>query len=96
MYVIYGNGNKFKINFALLCDQFDIKHKPTMVMNPQAQAVLKCIHALLSSMLHRAGLEDNDDLSFLHIEKFIIDTAWDDNSTHHNVLGSSPGATLLG
>ena len=38
--VIYDNGSKFKLHFEALCDTYGIKHKPTSVKKPQANAIL--------------------------------------------------------
>ncbi len=39
-YLIYNNGSEFKFHFEHLCDSYGIKHKPTTVRNPQANAIL--------------------------------------------------------
>jgi hypothetical protein len=39
-YIIYINGSEFKLNFEYLCETYGIKRKPTMVKNPQANAIL--------------------------------------------------------
>ena len=43
-HIIYDNRSEFKLHFEALCDSYSIKHKPTIVKNPQANAILsKCI-----------------------------------------------------
>jgi hypothetical protein len=37
--IIYDNGSEFKLHFQSLCDSFGLKHKPTSVKNPQANAI---------------------------------------------------------
>jgi hypothetical protein len=43
-YIIYNNGSAFKLQFETLCDSYGLKHKPTSVKNPQANAILECVH----------------------------------------------------
>jgi hypothetical protein len=43
-YIIYNNGGEFKLNFKYLCETYVIKHKPTTIKNPQANAILECLH----------------------------------------------------
>ncbi len=40
-YLIYDNRNEFKLHFEYLCKSYDIKHKPTMVKNSQANGILE-------------------------------------------------------
>ena len=43
-HIIYDNGSEFKLHFEAQCDSYGIKHKPTSVKNPQANAYWsKCI-----------------------------------------------------
>ncbi len=56
-YIIYLNGSKFKLHFQSLCDTYGIKRKPTSVKNPQANAILERIHAVLGNMLHTSKLD---------------------------------------
>jgi hypothetical protein len=39
--IVYDNESKFKLHFQTLCDTYGLKHKPTSVMNPQANTILK-------------------------------------------------------
>ena len=43
-YIIYDNGSAFKLHFETLCDSYGLKRKPTSVKNPQANAILECVH----------------------------------------------------
>ena len=49
--IIYDNGSEFKLNFEALCDLYRVKHKPTSIKNPQANAVLERIHQVLMAMV---------------------------------------------
>jgi hypothetical protein len=46
-YITYNNGSKFKLDFEYLCEAYDIKHKPTTIKNPQANAILERLHQVL-------------------------------------------------
>ena len=50
-YIIYDNGSKFKAFFEKLCDTYPVQHKPTTIKNPQANSILKRIHAVIGNML---------------------------------------------
>ena len=49
-HIIYDNGSEFKLHFRELCIDYRIKPKPTTVKNPQANAILECIHAAFGDM----------------------------------------------
>ena len=51
LYVIYDNGSEFKLHFKELCDSYQLKHKPTTVKNPQANAILEHMHGVLVDMM---------------------------------------------
>ncbi len=53
----YNNGSKIKLHFHSLCNTYGIKHKPTSVKNPQANAILEHIHAVLGNMLRTSKLD---------------------------------------
>jgi len=50
-YLIYNNGSESILHFEHLCDSYGIKHKPTMVRSPQANAILKSVHQVIGQML---------------------------------------------
>jgi hypothetical protein len=45
--LMYNNGSKFKLHLWTLCNTYGIKHKPTSVKSPQANAILEHIMPLL-------------------------------------------------
>jgi hypothetical protein len=51
------NGSEVKLNFENLCITYGIKRKPATVKNPQANAILECLHQVLAQMLHTADLD---------------------------------------
>jgi hypothetical protein len=56
-YMIYNNGSEFKLHFRNLCKTYGIKRKPTSIKNPQANAILECIHPVFTNMLRTAKLD---------------------------------------
>jgi hypothetical protein len=94
--MIYNNGSKFKLHFQSLCNTYGIKHKPTSVENPQANAILERIHAILGNMLHTSELDIAELVKTSDIGIFLSDAAWTVCSTYHTVLKASPGAAIFG
>jgi hypothetical protein len=94
--LVYDNGRKFKLHFFSLCDAYGIKCKPTSVMNPQANAILEHIHAVLGNMLHTSKLDMAKTVKSSDIDVFLSDATWDVCSTYHTVLKASPGAAMFG
>jgi hypothetical protein len=96
MYIVYDNGSEFKLHFKDLCDSYNIKRRPTTVKNPQANAILESVHGVFADMLRTSDLEGSDDLSAETVDDFVVNAAWAVRSTHHTVLGSTPGAAVFG
>ncbi len=76
---IYNNGSKFKRYFQSLWDTYGIKHKPTSVKNPQANAI---------------QLDMAETVKANEIDDF-FSAAWAICSTYHTVLNVSPGAAIF-
>jgi hypothetical protein len=95
-YIIYNNGSEFKLHFRSLCDTYGIMRKPTSVKNPQANAILECIHAVLGNMLRTSELDMAKSLKASDIDIFLSDAAWAIHSTYQTVLEASPGAAIFG
>ncbi len=55
-YIIYDLSSEFKLNFEYLCETYGITRKPTMIKNPQENAILECLHQVLAQMLHTSEL----------------------------------------
>jgi hypothetical protein len=56
-YLIYNNGSEYKLHFRSLCDTYGMKRKLTSsVKNPQTNAILEHIHAVLANMLRTSEL----------------------------------------
>jgi hypothetical protein len=95
-YIIYSIGSEIKLNFEYLCIPYGIKHKPTKIKNPQANAIVEHLHQVLAQMLCTAELNmaktvtpDDDDV-------FLDHASWTIYSTYHTVLKASPGVTIFG
>jgi hypothetical protein len=93
---MYDNGNEFKLHFRSRCDTYGIKHKPTSVKNPQANAILEHIHAVLGNMLRTSELDMAETVKSSDIDVFLSAAAWAICSTYHTVLKASPGAAIFG
>ncbi len=52
----YGNESELKLQYEKLCDDARLTQKPTSVKNPQENAILKCLHAVINDMLHTSEL----------------------------------------
>ena len=95
-YIVYDNGSEFKLHFETLCDSYGLKHKPTSVKNPQANAILERVHQTIMGMLRTAEIDMADTVSESDIADFLTNAAWAVRSTYHMVLKASPGAAIFG
>jgi hypothetical protein len=94
--LIFNNGSEFKLHFRALCTTYGVKHNPTSIKNPTVNAILECIHAVFTNMLHTAELDTANSVNASDINIFLSDAAWAICSTHHTVLNASPGAAIFG
>jgi hypothetical protein len=94
--LIYINGSEFKLHFCALFATYGIKHKPTSIKNPTANAILERIHAVFTNMLCTAKLNMAESVNASDINLFLSDAAWAIRSTRHTVLKASPGAAIFG
>ncbi len=94
-YIIYNNGSEFKLNFEYLCGTCGIKHKPTMIKNPQVNAILERLHQVLAQMLHTSKLNMAKTRTPDDGDVFLDNVAWAICSTYHTVLKASPGAAIF-
>ncbi len=67
--------SKFKLHFQSLWDTYRIKRNLTSVKNPQANAILECIHAVLGNMMHTSKLDMAEMVKASDIDFFLSDTA---------------------
>ena len=93
---ISDNGSEFKLHFKSLVDSYGLKRKPTSIKNPQANAVLERIHAVVTSMMRTSGLDNSDAITPEMINNFLVNVAWAIRSTYHTVLKTTPGAAVFG
>jgi len=94
--IIYDNGSEFKLHFKSLCDSYRLVRKPTTIKNPQANAVLERIHAVVANMMRTSGLENCDAIVPEMIDNFLTNVGWAIRSTYHTVLKTTPGAAVFG
>ena len=57
-YLIYDNGSEFKLHFETLCNSYGIKHKPTTIKNPQANAICERLHHKKKFVFHYNRLRE--------------------------------------
>ena len=95
-YVIYDNGSEFKLHFESLCESYSITRKPTTVRNPQANAILERLHAVLGDMMRTSNIDMADTVTPQDVDNFLVNAAWAVRSTYHTVLRSTPGAAIFG
>jgi hypothetical protein len=73
-----------------------MKRKPTTVKNPQANAILECLHQVLAQMLRTAELDMAKTVTPDDVDVFLDNAAWAICSTYHTVLKASPGVAIFG
>ena len=95
-YIVYHNGSEFKLHFETLCDSYGLKHKPTSVKNPQANAILECVHQTIMGMLHTAEIDMADTVRESDIADFLTNAAWAIHSTYHTVSKPYQAQLFLG
>jgi hypothetical protein len=95
-YLVYDNGSDLKLNFEYLCDSYGIKHKPTTIKNPQANAILERVHQVLGQMSRTAEIDMAVSVTPDDVDVFLDNAAWAICSTYHTVLKASPGAAIFG
>jgi hypothetical protein len=95
-YIIYNNGSEFKLNFKYLCETYGIKHKPTTIKNPQANATLEHLHQVLGQMLQTSELDMAKTITPDDVDVFLDNMVWAICLTYHTVLKASPGAAIFG
>ena len=93
---ISDNGSKVKLHFEALCDSYSIKHKPTKVNNPQANAILEQVHQVMMMMLHTAERNKAHSVAPSDINAFLNNAAWAICFTYHTVLIASPDTANFG
>jgi hypothetical protein len=79
-----------------LCESFGIKHKPTSVKNPTANAILVWVHHVITLMLCTAELNMANIVEFINIHVFLTDMMWATCSTYHTLLKACPGTAIFG
>ncbi len=74
-YLIYNKGSEFILHFETLCDSYSIKRKPTMIKNPQANAICERVHQVLGTMMRTSELDMADSVEPADFDTFIDNVA---------------------
>ena len=74
-YMIYDNGSEFKLHFQSQCESYSIKQKPTTVKNPQSNAILERIHAVIGNMLCTSNMDMANTTFPELVDEFITNSA---------------------
>ena len=64
-HLIYNNKLEFKLHFETLCHSYGIKRKPTMIKNPQANAICEHIHQVLGTMMCTSEIDMTKSVELL-------------------------------
>jgi hypothetical protein len=72
-----------------------MKRKPTIIKNPQANAICEHAHQVLGTIIRTSELDMADSVEPADIDTFIDNAAWAIRSTYHTVLKASPGAAIF-
>ena len=72
-----------------------LRHKPTTIKNPQANAICERVHQVLGTMMRTSELDMTDSVEPADIDTFIDNAAWAICSTYHTVLKASPCAAIF-
>ena len=75
---------------------YGIERKPTSVKNPQANAILGCVHQVIMTMLRTAKIDMAERVTPSDIDTVLSTASWAICSTYHMVLKASPGASIFG
>ncbi len=67
-----------------------------MVKNPQANALLECVHQVLAQTLCTTELDMAKSVPPNDVDVFLENAAWAICSTYHTVFKASPGAAIFG
>jgi hypothetical protein len=95
-YIIYNNGSDLQLNFEYLCVTYGIKHKPTTINNPQANAILERLNQVLVHMLRTSKLDMTKTINPDDVDVFLDNAGLSICSTYHTVLKAYPGVAIFG
>jgi hypothetical protein len=71
-------------------------NQSTTIKNPQAKAILECLHQVLGQMLCTSELDMAKTITPDDVDVFLDNAAWAICSTYPTVLKASPGAAIFG
>ena len=92
----FDNGSEFKSLFIDLCKNFGLKPKRTTDYNPQSNAIIERVHAVLGNSFRTFELEKRELDEDNPFEEFLTATAYAIHSSHHRTLDATPGQLVFG
>ena len=92
----FDNGSEFKAGFKELCENMDMREKPTTSYNPQGNSILEQAHQVLGNCLRTFQLEKRELDEDRPFDEFLTATAYALRSTYHTTLGATPGQVVFG
>ena len=92
----FDNGGEFKSVFTELCDNLDLKRKPSTNYNPQSNGVVERVHQVLGNMLRTMELEEQELSKERPFDSFLAAAAYGIRSTFHTSLEATPAELVFG
>jgi adenosyl cobinamide kinase/adenosyl cobinamide phosphate guanylyltransferase len=94
---IHETGSEFVgMEFQEMHASYGITSIITTVTNPQANAIIECIHQVIANMLHTSNPLVDPETTQLRIEQQLHATQWAINTTYHTTLKASPAQLVFG
>jgi hypothetical protein len=59
------------LHFEYICESYGSNHKPTTVKNPQANAMVECVHQVIGQMLCTAEIDMADSVTTNDVDVFL-------------------------
>ena len=70
--VVCDNGSKFKYFLENVCESFQLKHKPTMIKSPQANAIIERVHQVVTNVMRTSSLDIQETCTHDIIDDFVV------------------------
>ena len=94
--VTLDNGGEFKRTFKEMLDNYGIAIHVTTAYNPQANSMIKRVHATLEHMLRTFELDNTTFSEEAPWDSYLQSCAWALRSTYHTTLQATPGELVYG
>ena len=79
-----------------MCDNSEIKEKPSTTYNPQSNGIIECVHQVLGNALRTFELEEKELDTNDPWGSFLSAAAWAIRSIVHTTLDATPGQLVFG